>query len=385
MRVPSYRLHPSSGQARVTINGRDHLLGPYGSAESKEKYGRLIAEYSASGKSQNFGKKNQFLIEDLLLAYLKHAQEYYAGSSEFKNMKLVVRPVLDLYGTLPSLKFGPAEYRAVREKWLEDPSRCRQYVNKQMKRLLSILKWGTSFGYITAESFIGCQCVAPLKRGRVVGLRESQAIKPVPDDVVEKTLQHTTKVVGDMIRFQRLTGCRPGEVCQIRPNMIDRSGKVWLVELDKHKTMHRGKKRIIFVGPKAQQVLLPYLLRAQDETCFSPIESEKQRLAAKHAARVTPLSCGNVPGSNRTRRPRRGPTSSFSSDTYARAIRNVCERESIAMWSPGQLRHTAATEIRKHHGLETSQVVLGHSTANVTQIYAERDLERGAHWAFANG
>jgi hypothetical protein len=38
MRLPSYRKH-SSGQARVTIGGRDHMLGPYGSPESKEAYG----------------------------------------------------------------------------------------------------------------------------------------------------------------------------------------------------------------------------------------------------------------------------------------------------------------------------------------------------------
>jgi hypothetical protein len=33
------------------------------------------------------------------------------------------------------------------------------------------------------------------------------------------------------------------------------------------------------------------------------------------------------------------------------------------------------TEVRKKYGLEGSQVVLGHSTANVIQIYAERDFE----------
>ena len=47
MRVPSYRSH-SSGQARVTLNGKDHLLGTYGSPESKAAYGRLIAEFNAS-------------------------------------------------------------------------------------------------------------------------------------------------------------------------------------------------------------------------------------------------------------------------------------------------------------------------------------------------
>lgn len=39
--IPKYRKH-SSGQARVTINGRDYLLGPHGSKASIREYDRLI-------------------------------------------------------------------------------------------------------------------------------------------------------------------------------------------------------------------------------------------------------------------------------------------------------------------------------------------------------
>jgi integrase len=46
-------------------------------------------------------------------------------------------------------------------------------------------------------------------------------------------------------------------------------------------------------------------------------------------------------------------------------------------WSPNQLCHTAATEIRREFGLEAAQVILGHSQANVTQVYAERDMAKG--------
>jgi integrase len=45
----------------------------------------------------------------------------------------------------------------------------------------------------------------------------------------------------------------------------------------------------------------------------------------------------------------------------------------VADWSPNQLRHAAATEIRRRFGLEAAQVVLGHSTADITQVYAERN------------
>jgi hypothetical protein len=46
--VPSYRLHKQSGQAIVTLNGRDILLGKYGSASSKAEYRRRTAEWLAS-------------------------------------------------------------------------------------------------------------------------------------------------------------------------------------------------------------------------------------------------------------------------------------------------------------------------------------------------
>ncbi len=55
-------------------------------------------------------------------------------------------------------------------------------------------------------------------------------------------------------------------------------------------------------GPKAKAILAPNLLRAADTHCFSPKESEAQRLEARNAARKTPLSCGNKRGSNVARK-----------------------------------------------------------------------------------
>jgi site-specific recombinase XerC len=50
----------------------------------------------------------------------------------------------------------------------------------------------------------------------------------------------------------------------------------------------------------------------------------------------------------------------------------------VPRWSPNRLRHSAATELRSKYGLEAAQVILGHSQADVTQIYAERDLAKAA-------
>jgi integrase len=56
------------------------------------------------------------------------------------------------------------------------------------------------------------------------------------------------------------------------------------------------------------------------------------------------------------------------------AVRDACKAAGVPSWHPHQLRHLRATEIRREYGLEAAQVVLGHSQANITQLYAERDL-----------
>ena len=42
-------------------------------------------------------------------------------------------------------------------------------------------------------------------------------------------------------------------------------------------------------------------------------------------------------------------------------------------WHPNQLRHNAATFLRKQYGLDAARVILGHSSPVVTEVYAELD------------
>jgi site-specific recombinase XerC len=44
-------------------------------------------------------------------------------------------------------------------------------------------------------------------------------------------------------------------------------------------------------------------------------------------------------------------------------------------WHPHQLRHTAATDIRRQFGLEAVQHVLGRATLSVSELYAEKNAE----------
>jgi integrase len=222
---------------------------------------------------------------------------------------------------------------------------------------------------------------------------------PVDDAVVDATVPHLPPVVADMVRLQRLTGMRPAEVCGMRPADIDRTGEVWEYRPRSHKTAHHGHKRVIFIGPQAQTVLLRYLARDPEAHCFRPVDSEAKRLAVRNANRKTPMCCGNTIGTNRKRRPKKSAGDQYSTLSYGRAVARACLKafpvpEEIAgdpqaavtwnkehHWFPNQLRHSAATEIRKKFGLEAAQTVLGHSKANMTERYAERDQGLAANVA----
>ena len=44
-------------------------------------------------------------------------------------------------------------------------------------------------------------------------------------------------------------------------------------------------------------------------------------------------------------------------------------------WHPHQLRHNAATELRKEFGIEAASIILGHRSAAITEVYAEQDTQ----------
>jgi integrase len=251
----------------------------------------------------------------------------------------------------------------------------RGYINKSIGRVRRCFKWAVENELVRPDMYHGLMAVSGLRKGRSEAC-EPGPVQPVDDATVQATLPHLMPVVADMIRLQRITGCRPQDVCNLRPCDVDMSGDVWLYRPDTHKTEHHDRERIIPIGPKGQDILRPYLLREKESHCFRPIDSEKKRRAEQHANRTTPLSCGNRPGTNRKRKPKRTAGEQYTTESYRRAIHRACDKAGIDRWSPNRLRHSAGTEIRKRYGLEAAQVILGHASADVTQVYAERDLQK---------
>ncbi|MGD0901089.1 MAG: site-specific integrase [Thermoguttaceae bacterium] len=393
--VPKYRRHKGTGQAFVQVRGKRHYLGRYGTPNSKERYARFVAELSsrpAISPVVTAADQATITVVEVADAYHEFAKGYYrrkdgTPSGWLAHIRLMLtRHLSGLYGRTPAVEFGPRSFKAIRQT-LIDAGHSRPYINKLMAIIPRAFKWAAAEELVPASIYHALRTVEGLRKGRTTA-REPVPVKPVEDTLVEATLPHLPVVVADMIRFQRWTGARPGEVCQLRPMDLDRSGEVWQYRPASHKTEYHGRERIIYIGPKAQGIILPYLLREETAYCFSPAESEAKRhdeMRARRKSRVQPSQWNR-----RKHRQVRTYRTQYTKDSYARALRRAIDKANrettkkaaeagitdpqlLAHWHPNQLRHTRATEVRRQYGLEAAQVLLGHAKADVTQVYAERD------------
>ena len=420
--LPSYLPHKQSGQARAVwtdqlgIRHQKLLPGAFEGPESRQAFARLQLELEVSAEPT--GKpRDGISVAEVLLAYLEFAVGHFVRpdgttTHEVDEYKLTLRYVREIYSNMPAAEFGPLALKAIRKRFV-DAGWCRNLVNQRVNRVRRIFKWAAGEELVGFDVYQRLTTVAGLAKGRC-GVRESKPVLPIDDAVVDATLPHLSRYVRGLVEFQRLTGCRPGEACVVRRSDIDTGGDVWLYRPAAHKGQWRGKSRVIALGPKAQELLREYFTPAIGDYLFSPARSTKEFHAARSATRETPRFESHMRRnqSKRVKTPEREPDEKYSVTSYGHAVARACDRaflpppplarhegETLAewlarldseqrdelsawrkahRWHPNQLRHTFATRVRKAHGLEAAQVLLGHSRADVTQVYAERNHELAA-------
>lgn len=397
-RPPKYRLHRSTGQAVVSVHGRVIQLGPYGSPRSHERYQLEVERWRALRHRQRpepvaaepepieislqelqsrRRRGHPITINEIALLYEEYAHGYYVKNGvvtrEGEQVSEMLRLVLRHHGEDELAEFGPVRLKELRERMITEFNWSRKYINETVNRIRRLFSWACENELASPTVHQALQTVAGLKKGRS-GARETKKVTVVADAIVDATLKHAPEIVADMVRFQRLTSARPGEVCEIRPCDIDRSEEIWVYEPAAHKTEHHDKTRLVMIGPKAQAILAPYLDREEDAFCFVPAETAwmaKHRRGAEGAAATFRVVLDRA----HAVAVKRGPITPYDTNSYRVAVNRAAEKAKLAKWSPNRLRHTAATEVRKRFGLEAAQVVCGHQSADVTQVYAERDSE----------
>jgi integrase len=198
---------------------------------------------------------------------------------------------------------------------------------------------------------------------------------------------------------------RSGEVTALRGCDINMAGRVWLFTPPLHKTAWHGHERHIYIGPKGQKIIRSFLKADTEAYLFSPQDAEaarnERRFGACSPNRKTRVFPSEVKGRQRRRAERAGNhrkrpwRSRYDTASYLRAVTRGIEAANRARlaeanargidpeavdlvphWHPHQLRHNAATALRREHGIEVARIILGHRSAAMTEIYAEIDHAR---------
>lgn len=380
MKIPKMGHFKPRNLAYVCINRKRVYLGKWGSPEAAEAYARLVDSLI---HGDTMGDTTAVTLADLAAAFLEARANYYGSPAQIERFKTALEFPLRLYANLPVDEFGPLKLQTVRQQMMESGRFARNYLNTLVNCIRHVFKFGVERELVKPDTLLALKSVSPIKRGRSA-MREAAPVKPVDIEIFQKTIEYLPPTVAAMVQLQRFTGMRPGEVCIMKADDVDTTVDPWVYTLSHDKTDYRraaDDKRTIPLGKRAQSVLAPFLCR--DGYIFSPLAAERERGERDRAGRTTPITAQTIRRDNRAER--RQYNVCYSTNSYRRAIEYACRLADVPKWSPNQLRHLYATEIRAKYGLEAAQIMLGHSTAYVTQIYAERDREKAVEIAMMEG
>lgn len=351
--VPKYYVD-STGRAFTKVDGRKISLGLDSDSEAHDRFVK-IKDDCRKGLARAIAEKSyrsSLTINELLLLFVEQELPRFS-SSERDCQSSAIRILRETFGITPIDEFGPNRLRQVRDAMIAGDEHAtdadgspkprkpwsRKTVNRQVKRIQAIFRWGVSIEVVPADVATRLSMLRMLRKG------ETSAAEAVPrmavaDSSIEAVRAELKPLYLDVFELLRLTAARPGEILKLTSGMIDRRGEEWVVELMSHKNQHKDKPRYLIFNRPAQAILLRHLKADPD-------------------ARLFPVRV----------------------DTFGTAVKRACRKAKVAEFCPHRLRHTAVTKVVEREGLDVAQAVAGHSSAEMTRLYSRAAIEpakRGA-------
>ena len=427
MRVPKYRKHKPTGRALVEIDGRRIYLGRFGTPESEARYRAEIAKWAARQNKPLDALPaivaapagEPVLIKDLILRYwTEHATGYYQKrgkpTSEAKNIRTSLKYLRRRCGDTAGDRFDQVILGAYRDELIDVRRSAIKTINTRVNHVREMFRWGAEKKIVPASVWHELLTLKNLKPGRTRA-KPGREVPPVPDQVIEQTLPHLSPLVADIVRFIRLTGCRPGEPLALRPCDIvrptparssaapadeapavlplrpqtgtgaapigdPRAVEVWFFRPEGHKSEHHGKERRVYIGPRAQAILRPYLECDPEGFCFGQGNGRRPYCESSFAKAIKRGLCKLAVALGHTlpeamKKPAKGGKKPKPKYGWM-PMRAWFEAEGVPYWHPHQIRHRAATELEADFELDSARVVLGHGDERTTRKYAERDFAK---------
>ena len=167
-RVPKYSRHKQRNLAFVRLDGKQRLLGPYDSIESRQKYDLLIAIWITNGRKlpadwrrrldaesgsaptktkRSGGSKPiessiplETTVGEIIAQYIPFAEEYYAGNRTFEQAKQISGCLRQGYERTSAVHFGPKQIHELRNQWVID-GWGRKHANDMTTRVVAMFRW----------------------------------------------------------------------------------------------------------------------------------------------------------------------------------------------------------------------------------------------------
>lgn len=96
----------------------------------------------------------------------------------------------------------------------------------------------------------------------------------------------------DIFSLVLLTGMRRGEILGLVRSEVSRAGKIWRIIKHKHKTMHRGHKRMVVLAPEAVLVIQRRMEGVEEHGRLFPLSETRLKHYFRKAARLA--GCADV-------------------------------------------------------------------------------------------
>jgi integrase len=303
-----------------------------------------------------------YTVTDLCKDYYAYAQTIYVKNGRQTSAVAQVKRAMEqfgtMYGGLPITDITNPMLAKLRDGMIDDGKfgikLTVRTVNERIRVIKRAFRWAREKGLVDKVTIADVVEVTVLVEGRC-DARKTEPVVPVARETVDATLAGASQGFKDLVELMWLTGMRPGEACSLRPCDIDRGDAVWVYSPEFHKTEHKGKLRRITIGPEGQRILAPYLAKRMPS-----------------AAVFTRAEIRCKAGGPGWLKPQKPVTPGF----ICKMIDHLTGLAKIETWHGNQLRHAWATRVREAFGLEAASDGLGHSSLDMTLIYAERSLKR---------
>lgn len=381
VRVPKYRKHSQYDFGFVEYQGKRHRFpGTYNSPQSKAAYFdwcRQLVEHGTPPIDLHAIGRQGITVGVLAAEYHKYAQIRYAKSGnrgEFAKVRIAMRHLTAYFPTVAACEFGPKHIRILYKVLAQTPRRRGKrtlscgYINDLVGRIKRMYRWAMLDGLVSDAAYHALHSTPQLKPGEYGSVTLSKR-RPVSIAHVRPVMRKVSRIIRDMIRVQWITGVRSGSLVMAAPEQFDRSVTPWIWH-PRHKQEHTGEVMVVYVGRKCRAILARHMEGAEPtDPLFSPRRIRKsQRYRKAYSA-----------GSYRQAIAR--GIERANADIIAAALNAVPpipEPPLLPPWTPHAIRHAKGHAIRKKHGIEAAQAVLGHASIDATEIYSARrdDLAR---------